>query len=259
MSGSSVEAPNTSIAWLRSVEYLLSCGGEWSNLMVQIANPTQVEAPIHTAYEQLLARHHLLTLKQVIYTIFPLSLYRQVGKDPAKLFDRYNRSGGIYDYLRRWYPRKFGWGSYFRRMTCYPAVDSQGHIVRTNQLENVLGMLKERDRIYKAAYTISIQIPGTDGRRIRGGPCLNYVALQLKHPRVLCMLAVFRSHDFIQRAYGNYLSLGYLMEFLCDQTDYTMGTLSCLSSYASISDLAGHDSWPSTTELRLLVESMKQP
>jgi hypothetical protein len=257
MSGSSIEGSNTSIAWLRAVEHLLNCGGECPNLMVQIANPTQVEAPIHAAYEQLLSRHDLLTLKQVIYTIFPLSLYRQVGKDPTKLFERYNRSGGIYDRLRRRYPRKFGWGSYFRRMTCYPAVDNQGHIVTMNQLEDVLDMLKERERVYKAAYTISIQIPGTDGRRIRGGPCLNYVALQLRQPKVLHMLAVFRSHDFIQRAYGNYLSLGYLMEFLCEQTGYTMGTLGCLSSYASLSDLAGHDSWPRTAELQILVERVK--
>jgi hypothetical protein len=169
MIGSSIEAPNTSIAWLRAVDHLLSCGGECSNLIVQIAEPTQIESTVHQAYEQLLSKHHLLSLKQVVYTVFPISLYRQVGKDPIKLFERYNRYGGIYDRLRRRHGRKFGWGSYFRRMTRYPAMDGQGHTVMVNQLKDVLDMLQERDRIYKAAYTISIQIPGTDGKRIRGG------------------------------------------------------------------------------------------
>jgi hypothetical protein len=97
-----------------------------------------------------------------------------------------------------------------------------------------------------------------DGRRIMGGPCLNYVALQLDSPRVLNALAVYRNHDFIQRAYGNYLGLGYVMEFICDQTGYSMGKLNCLSSHTSIANLAGADSWPSIAEIRSVIQSLAQ-
>lgn len=262
MSGFSVSAPNTSVAWLRAVEHLLACGGQCSNLMVQIAKPIAVDASIQQAYEELVSKYQLLTVKQVTYTIFPHSLYQRVHKDPAKLFERYNRIGGIYERLKRRGSRKFGWGSYFRRMTHYTAVNHRGRITTTNQLREIVEMLSKRGKRYKAAYTISLQIPCVDGRRVRGGPCLNYLALQLANPGVLNMLAVFRSHEFIERAYGNYLGLGFLMDFICDQTGYTLGTLNCLSSYATISDLAGRrrtaGGWPSVAELSALVKRLKE-
>lgn len=68
-----VEEDNVSIAWLRAIQHLVDCGGECFNLMVSIGNPTRTEPTIHTAYEQLLSNHGLLTLKQVEYTIFPRS------------------------------------------------------------------------------------------------------------------------------------------------------------------------------------------
>ena len=78
--------------------------------MASIENPLDLQPSIHEAYEQLVSHHGLLTLKQVTYTIFPHSLYLHVSRDSDKLFDRYNRSGGIYDRLSRRYGRKFGWG-----------------------------------------------------------------------------------------------------------------------------------------------------
>jgi hypothetical protein len=254
-----VEEDNVSVAWLKAVERLVSCGGEYFNLMLSIKNPTQIEPTIHAAYEQLLSDHGLLTLKQVVYTIFPRSLYLQVNKDPESLFDRYNRPNGVYDRLKRRHRRKFGWGSYFRRMTCYLVSDENGRTTVVNQLGEIIHMLQDRARTYKAAYTISLQIPGMDGRRIMGGPCLNYVALQLDSPRILNALAVYRNHDFIQRAYGNYLGLGYMMEFICDQTGYLMGRLNCLSSHASIANIAGADSWPSATEIRSIIQDSQKP
>jgi hypothetical protein len=246
-----IQASNTSEAWLKAVRRLLDCGGECFSLMVEIANPTQTEAAIHGAYEQLLADYGLLTVKKVVYTVFPVSLYNnpQVARNASRLFEAYNRKGGVFDRLQSRYPRKMGWGSYFRRLTHYPAVDKNGRVVTINQLERTIEMLRTRQRTHKAAYTLLIQIPGIDGSRTIGGPCLNYLALQLEKPRVLNCLAVYRNHDFIQRAYGNYLALGHLMQFLCDQTDYSLGRLSCLSSHASIKNLRGSRSWPSIREV----------
>lgn len=253
-----VSAPNASVAWLRGVTSLLDRGGECFNLAVQVANPLEVDRSIHQAYEDLQSRHGLLSLKQVIYTIFPQSLYRQVKRDPGKLFETYNRRNGVFDRLRRRYGPRFGWGSYFRRMTCYPAVDNSGRRMTINQLGAIIEMLRDRERVYKAAYTITIQIPGTDGRRTIGGPCLSYLALQLESPKVLNLLAIYRNHDFIQRAYGNYLGLGHVMSFLCEHTDYTVGSLTCVSSHASIRNLSGRGSWPGTPEIRQLISRAEE-
>lgn len=254
----SIVGPDVSQSWLEAVNHLLSVGGECRNLAVSIECPLQSKPQIDTAYQNLLADHGLRSLKQVTYTVFPRSLYIRVRRDANQLFDRYNRPNGIYERLRRRHSRRFGWGSYFRRMTHFPSVDRNGHMAFVNQLGDIVAMLRNRRRLHRAAYTVQIQIPGQDGKRTRGGPCLNYIALQLRRPRVVDLLAVYRSHDFVQRAYGNYLSLGYLMEFLQDQTDYSVGCLTCLSSFASIRDLSGQASWPSTRELRALTEEMRE-
>ncbi len=259
MSSSTIQAPNTSVGWLRALRHLLSCGGECFNLLVNIESALELEPSIHAAFEQLTANHGLLTLKQVTSTVFPRPTYIATGKDPEKLFDRYNRAGGTYDHLQRKYPKSVRWGSYFKRMTCYPHALPGGGVTTINQLGEIVTMLQQRANTWKASYTITIQIPGVDGRRPRGGPCLSYIALQLQSPRVLNMLAIYRSHDFIERAYGNYLGLAYLMGFICDQTGYTLGRLSCLSSHASIANLGGRPSWPTTSELRQVVQNLQQP
>lgn len=254
-----IEAPNTSVAWGKAVEHLLACGGECFNLMVGITYPLQVDPSIDRMYTQLLADYGLLSVKQVSYLVFPRSLYLKVGKNAERLFETYNRTGGVFERLKHRYPSKAGWGTYFRRMTSYPQRDPHYSAPTTNQLKNIIDMLSSRTRNYRSAYTISIQVPGQDGRRTRGGPCLNYVALQLEDSRVLNMLAVYRNHDFVQRAYGNYLSLGYLMEFLCDQSGYTLGKLTCVSSHASVTNLAGANGWPTKGQLRSFIDSVKQP
>jgi thymidylate synthase len=248
-----ISGKNVSNAWIEAVDYLIN-NGDCNNLMVSIDKPLETEEPIHTEYNQLLANYDLRTLKQVTYTVFPESVYQQANKNRHKLFDQYNRPKGIYDRLLHQYKSKFGWGSYFRRMTHYPIVEN-GQYIYLNQLEDIITMLNERPNVYKAAYSIVIPIPGKDCRRVMGGPCLHYITLQLSKPRTLNFLAVYRNHDFIQRAYGNYISLGYLMDFICNQTGYTMGKLHCLSSNASIANLGGARHWPSIREIRGLIGS----
>jgi len=256
MCGHLITAPNTSVAWLQAIEYLLQVGGQCSNLQVCIEQPLITDPGIHQSYEQLLTYHGLRTLKQVTYTIFPRSLYLEVERDPVSLFDRYNRPGGVYERLRRRHRGRFGWGSYFRRMTCFPTTDGVGNLITINQLGNLIQMLQDRVYVHRSAYTIFISVPGEDARRTRGGPCLNYIALQLQTTKILNILAVYRNHDFIQRAYGNYLGLAYLMEFLCDQTEYKMGMLTCLSSHATIANVGGVGSWPGKHELRSVTSSV---
>jgi len=253
MSAALIEAPNTSLAWIMAIDHILSRGNECSNLLVSIDNPVQTDPSIHAGYEQLAANHGLRSVKQVAYTIFPRSLYLKMDKDPDRLFNAYNRKGGVFERLKQRHKNRFGWGSYFHRMTRYPSFDSRGNRQVVNQLGSIVSMLNNRTNVLRAAYTMLIQIPSQDRNRVRGGPCLNYVALQLEPTRTLNLLAVYRNHDFIERAYGNYLGLGHLMEFLCDQTDYALGKMNCLSSHATVRNIGGATSWPSVAELRRFV------
>ena len=68
-----------------------------------------------------------------------------------------------------------------------------------------------------------------------GAPCLNYLAFQIENVgknRIINLLAVYRNHDFLTRAYGNYFGLGILIAFVSKETNSTVGTLTCISSHA---------------------------
>ena len=49
----------------------------------------------------------------------------------------------------------------------------------------------------------------------------------------LHLLAVYRSHDFISRAYGNYLGLGRVLHFVAQESGVSAGELTCVSASAT--------------------------
>ena len=49
-----------------------------------------------------------------------------------------------------------------------------------NQLEKIITAIRNRESQSKAAYTLVIQNPGGETVQPLGGPCLNYVAVQIE-------------------------------------------------------------------------------
>lgn len=216
-------------AWMDVVRLLKTSHWELRNLVVQVKDPTLFDQQVHDRVSTFAQSEGLLGPKHVAYTIFPHGLYKQTGNAP-RLFSAYNRPNGLYERLNR---RKPCWGTYFRRMTHYPKADGA-----VNQLANMINAIRSRDSISKAAYTIVIQNPGGETVKPLGSPCLNYVAMQLDpvDPIVLGMLAVYRNHDFLKRAYGNYWGLCNLLNFVVREIGARPGPLTCVSSHAYISE-----------------------
>ncbi len=214
-------------AWLEVVRILMRHKWEVRNLVVQIKSPEILDNGIHERVKEFAQHEGLLTPRQVAYTIFPHSLYKHQANS-SRLFDAYNRPNGIFERLQR---RKRSWGTYFRRMTRYQT--EKGPV---NQLENIIYAIRKRQNISKAAYTIVIQNPGGETIKPLGGPCLNYIAVQIEpgQPNSLGLLAVYRNHDFLERAYGNYWGLCKLLCFIAKETGADLGPLTCLSSHAYV-------------------------
>lgn len=222
-----IEAESFQQAWYRACGYLLAHGGEAWNLTTHTRDPVVLDDAFHHAYASFCSELHLLAPRHVAYTIFPAGLAR--GRSAQALSTDFNRPGGFYDRVYR----KLGrWGTYFRRMTHY---STNGQPV--NQLLTIIRAISERENSYKAAYSIVIQCPGWETAGPRGHPCLNYLAFQVVpgSTPLVHLLAVYRNHDFTERAYGNYQGLGQLLSFVAGQTDMHTGTLTCYSSHAEIS------------------------
>ncbi len=225
----SIIKPCFQTAWLEVVNLLSENRWELRNLIVHIENPTTFCQNFHQNISQFAKQNNLLGPKHVAYTIFPHNLYRRVDSLDS-LYKNYNRRNGLFERIQR---KRRTWGSYFRRMIHYEA---KGGIV--NQIDKIIRAINDRDSVSRAAYTMLIQNPGGETVRPRGGPCLNYMAVQLDRDDSvqLGLLAVYRSHDFLERAYGNYWGLCNLLSFLAKETGVAAGPLTCISSRAYVDD-----------------------
>jgi thymidylate synthase len=226
-----VEAPSFQLAWINAARLILDNGREMRNLVVSISDINAFNPSIHQAFEKFCRVNGLLAPKDVAYTIFPQGLTR-TGRNANDLFKIYNKPGGLFDRI------KTGWGTYFRRMTHYNSARNNDYI---NQLNKIIEALRTRRNVATSAYTMVIQEPGSETTRPLGGPCLNYIALQIDAgpPKRIGLLAVYRNHDFLKKTYGNYLGLIQLLKFICRETGYDEGPLTCMSSHAYIDDHIG--------------------
>jgi hypothetical protein len=216
------------MAWIAALKFLSKKHWDLPNLVVHISNVNNFDSDIHEDISEFTRINGLLGPKHVAYTIFPHKLYR--GRGTAdRLYELYNKPKGLYKWTRS-RPHR-GWGTYFRRMTHYE--NGNGSI---NQLDNIVNAINNRQKIYQAAYTIVIEKPGRETIRPLGAPCLNYIAVQLTpgNPRTISLLCIYRNHDFLERAYGNYWGLCNLIKFLSEETQSTPGALTCVSSHAYV-------------------------
>lgn len=215
-------------AWLTALSHLHKNSWRVRNLVVHISGCNIWDDIRSRVINNFLLNRAKLNPKRVAYTIFPFRLFEILG-DSERLYNEYNKQGGFYD---KHYSG--GWGTYFQRMTAYPGHD--GHV---NQLKQIIESIRGSDSVHKARYTMIIQSPGGETIRPLGGPCLNYISLQIDNGHVFPvagLLAVYRNHDFIHRAYGNYWGLYELLKFICRETKMDVGPVTCVSSTAYVED-----------------------
>ena len=128
-----------------------------------------------------------------------------------------------------------GWGTYFDRMINYDT--PKGAV---DQLGQIIDNIKNRSKIHGSSFVMVIPQPHKDINKLMGAPCLNYITIQVeknksaKNQRIINMLAVYRNHDFTERAYGNYMGLCDLLKYISIESNSSCGCLTCISSHAYV-------------------------
>jgi thymidylate synthase len=215
-------------AWIAAARHVRQNHWAVRNLVVQIADPTAFRQALHERMSKFASHVGVLGPKHVAYTIFPHRLHAKCGT-AAKLYNAYNRPKGLCERVVR--RANNHWGTYFQRITAYPT--SNGPV---NQLDRIIAAIRSDPNTFSAAFAMVIQKPGGETTRRLGGPCLNYVAVQLDAgpPLTLGLLCTYRNHDFLERAYGNYWGLCNLLRFMADESGAQPGPLTCISSRAFV-------------------------
>ena len=238
-----VSAADVSTAWVAALERLLAAGGDTVNLTVAIAHPTLENAKVRAVLDRFTSarrahdRKAVELVSTVANTLFPQAWYHKrlgIGAE-AHLYEM--------EQIARPVSRKRNRsGTYFERMVAWPAPDGR----EFNQLNQVVTRLRsaaQSGRQRGNAFEIGLAVPadeeigmpvlvGGKDRKTRGFPCLSHLSFSLQDG-VVHLSALYRSHDFISRAYGNYVGLGRTLRFVAQQSGLPSGELTCLSSSAT--------------------------
>ncbi len=203
-------------AWEQVVRRLNHVPGRReANTMVHIQEPTNTD-------ERCLARFNPRAVKlqgdnahDVANTLFPAKTLRNL-KPSEDLYSRYAKA------YRRGAIRKFAWGTYFGRLTTFGAK-------RVNQLDRAIESARHWQNNHRSVLTFHLSSAETDGIRVRGGPCLQYIQLNCPTKHTVDAVAVYRAHDYFNKALGNFIGLSRILQFFALQTGRTAGSLTVLS------------------------------
>ena len=224
-----IEEDNLSVAWARAFIRVVDVG-EIAPLTVVIRGftdgmPKEV-APIRQLLDDALrAEAKGLSCHEVANTIFPQSLWnpracrRQLYRRYREIMKRVRRD------RRNWY------GVYFQRLIAFG--HDAAHEDSVNQLEHII-QTWHRDNHRRTALQASIFDPFKDHthQRQRGFPCLQHVAFAKDGSEGLAVTGYYVTQYIFERAYGNYLGLGRLGNFMAKEMDLKLTQVTCVASPA---------------------------
>lgn len=247
-----IEADNIGEAWLQAYRALIRAPGHTLvNLAINIRNPLMEDVGVRNALEIDLARLRVAragvpwhSVHTVANTIFPISLYQPHLPDAATRFFELSSAG---NQARR--GKNKGWGTYIGRLVAYQGPDGK----RVNQLERILQVLREARHwadLYEAPLTYpgeasaaestssDMNVIGPGDKRRRGGPCLAHISVTAENGK-LHLTAQYRRHSYVARAYGNFVGLARLLNFLAHESGHEVGTLFVIGTHAEIESVPG--------------------
>jgi thymidylate synthase len=209
-------------AWREGAALVLR-SGEVGQLITTVESPCILDrAWLDDNSPRRLGRKHD-DIRDVVDTIFPIDLAERYADDRQEFFDRYLR---LHDRAKRWKRNRGTWGTYFERLIRFPLAES------VNQLDRAIHKLSNWPVRNTTGIVFHLSSPAFDAPRTRGGPCWHFGELLWNHDGSLDLVAVYRNHDFMNKALGNFVALGQLLGFICRQSGKRPGTLICHSVHA---------------------------
>lgn len=222
-----VDDENLSVAWARALRRVIDNGSEVAPLIVSVTGFDSdgrclEDQTIRAPLENLLATEKHQTVETVANTIFPYSLWNpSAGR--AQLFDRYER---IRSRVRS-SSRENVHGIYFERMV------AGGSKERPNQLEFVINCYLRRTGVRRSVLQVATFDPAQDhtAAAMRGFPCLQHVTFAPAGDG-LNVNAFYATQYMVERAYGNYLGLCRLGQFVAHELKKPLKRFTCFTGLA---------------------------
>jgi thymidylate synthase len=170
-------------------------------------------------------------IEKVAGTIFPQSVWRLSQGDRHQFFQNYI---DMLPHIKRCKPNKRG--VYFQRMVAFASDRNE----TTNQLEHIIETWTSGNHRHSALQA-GIFDPRSDHSHCRqqGFPCLQQVAF---HPHGtngkdgMSVVAFYANQTVVEKAYGNYLGLYRLGQFMANEMGLKLKEVVCIASALKINN-----------------------
>ena len=239
-----MEIHGTTIAevWLRACEHV-AAKPKWEDntVILRVASPVRMRArdrSAATSLDSFLRHHERFPNHTVAETIFPGYEYMRRGSDGV--FKEYPDK--IYPKMKKHSTR--GWGRYAERLVRRKRPDGTVwnplektiqkliNFSKRNAFEIAVSDIAVEDEEESA--TIALYNDNADGKISMGLPCLSHLSFHIVEGNRLQLTALYRSHYYVQRLYGNLLGLARLQDFVAQLAGLKTGELVCHSTFAKL-------------------------
>ena len=236
-----IDEPNISLAWKKLFQQSMEPHvDELSPVVVTTTGVStetiEEDSQIRATLNKALSKRNASSVDTVANTIFPSSLWnRQLPRD--RLYQRYLE----YAWPRvKKCPANFR-GTYFQRFTAYnlnlkKPVEEQKPV---NQLEHIIHTWKDRSNHRHSALQLSVFDPTRDHvhNRQLGFPCLHQVSfspLGANGKGGLAVTGFYATQHLFDKAYGNYIGLCRLGQFVAHELNLKFVRMTCVSALLKV-------------------------
>jgi thymidylate synthase len=225
-----INEDNLSVAWAKAFLRSISQSKEIIPLIVMVNDLNNdsgwEDMEIRRILDNYLKKMGKQSCNTVANTIFPESLWNpKAGKE--QLYERYFQ---ILPLIRKCPKNKYG--VYFERLIAYDSKeDSANRLNKSNQLETIIGNYNSRKGVRRSVLQTSIFDPMRDhsNRAYLSFPCLQHITFApCGDGHNMTVNGFYAMQHLFERAYGNYLGLYYLGQFVAHELRLELNQINCM-------------------------------
>lgn len=230
-----IKETNLSYAWGRVFLHIIdNTGTEISPLVITLTGfkngSYQEDSTIVKALDECLLTHNKKEVSKVYETIFPASMWELFKDNRQELFSNY-----IDDLPNiKAVENKYRPCLYFERLIAFGSGPHNG-----NQLEHIISEYTSRPRVRKSMFQASIFDPARDHVRNAqlGFPCLGHISFVPNNKdKTLVLNAFYATQQILSKAYGNYLGLCRLGDFMAREMGLKFERMNCFVGVAKLDE-----------------------